>query len=241
MYAGMRIYSAYVAAELAEDSQSASLEQEAWRYDRGFLDGFKPGTFEHEWELRLREVLRIELEYSRNEYRRALEMGDGLQARIDKLSPSNDSEQLQHDFLSRRLNLGLAQAGEALNQHAATEAAARAALQYSAKLPNKTLSDRRRHAQAEILLAIALARQGKAEEARSTLAPALALHRELYAREHEDRFQHLELAMALYAAALLEPTQSSTLRGEARALLAAMPTGMRGMRSIAHWQRRIGQ
>jgi hypothetical protein len=33
--------------------------------------------------------------------------------------------------------------------------------------------------------------------------------------------------------------RASVLPGEARALFAAMPAGMRDMRSVAHWQRRI--
>jgi len=90
-------------------------------------------------------------------------------------------------------------------------------------------------------LATALAKLGRPDEARPLAEASLKFNRELYARKHGEAFQHLQLARALYAAALADPARAKTLLGEAQAIIAALPPQMRETRNVGYWQTRIAE
>jgi hypothetical protein len=83
-----------------------------------------------------------------------------------------------------------------------------------------------------VYLAMALARQHRLPEAQATIAPVVAMHRELAARNHGDNTQTIEMAGALYAAALADPAHRGELLAEANRLLDSIPATMRAMRSV---------
>lgn len=113
-----------------------------------------------------------------------------------------------------------------LKDYAAAEPYGREALRVQLSLPVQNLDDEQTVAYYQIILAIALAREGKLVEARSTLEPALVLYRKLMARGTEDLTVHQSWAMALYASALANPAQAAALLTEAQRVLAPLPPGM---------------
>ena len=89
------------------------------------------------------------------------------------------------------------------------------------------------------LLAMALAREGRAADAQHVITPVVKFHRELAARNHGDEFQHVEFASALYAQALADKHARPALLKEADALIAGLPAQMRDLRSVRLWRDRI--
>jgi len=85
----------------------------------------------------------------------------------------------------------------------------------------------------ETLLAIILARRENLAEARKVVESPLALHRTMLARGSEDVDQRVELALALYAAALASPSQAPGLLPEARRLLDELPPQVARRKTVA--------
>ena len=133
----------------------------------------------------------------------------------------------------------LGEAEYARGDFAAAERALREAVAAHARLPFRALNDRRDEAEVSTYLAMSLARLGKAAEAQQAIAPTLTFARELGARNHEDEWQHLELAAALYAAALTDSSSREAKLNEASALIAALPASMQETASARLWRTRI--
>ena len=133
---------------------------------------------------------------------------------------------------------GDAQAAYLQRDFAAAERAGRESLAARAQYPVTDNGDRRDQGAVATLLAMTLAREDKTREAAEVLAPVIKLQRALAARNHDDEWQHVELAAAIYAQSLLDPGRSGVLLAEARRLLAALPAEMRGLHTVRLWQSR---
>ncbi len=134
------------------------------------------------------------------------------------------------------------QSGQAeylLGEPAATEKSMREALEMHKRWPTHNDFDRRDDARMATLLAMALAREGRAADAEHVITPVVKFHRELAARNHGDEFQHVEFASALYAQALADKRVRPALLKEADALISGLPAQMRDLRSVRLWRDRI--
>ena len=98
-------------------------------------------------------------------------------------------------------------------------------------LPTLTLTNRREAADDAALLAITLAHGGRLDEARALAEPALALQRELHARQTDDQWHKFGLALALLATAQATPAQAGALLAEAQAALDSLPGEARNVRT----------
>ena len=92
---------------------------------------------------------------------------------------------------------------------------------------------------ATVWLALAQARQGRMDEARTTLSAPLARSRELARGNRDDQLARLDFAVMLYAHALSDPAARTGALREAAALVAALPAEMRKLRSVNTWRARI--
>jgi hypothetical protein len=63
--------------------------------------------------------------------------------------------------------------------------------------------------------------------------------RDLATHNKDDHWQHVELAAALYASALTDPSKSAALLAEAGRLMASTPAEMHGLRIFTLWRDRI--
>jgi hypothetical protein len=99
--------------------------------------------------------------------------------------------------------------------------------------------DGRTQAYLSTLLAAAVAQQGRISEAKAVIDPAVKFNRDLAARNQGDELQKLELAAALYAQALADPSRRAALLRESRGLLGGLPGPMKSLATVRTWTRRI--
>jgi hypothetical protein len=126
-----------------------------------------------------------------------------------------------------------------LGDYSASERVLREALAARTHWPMRNNRDRREHAEVSTYLAMAIARQGRLAEAHSVIAPVVAMHRELAARNHDDAWQRVEFAAALFAEALADKPRHAQLLNEASALVEQAPAEMADLHSVRLWRERI--
>jgi tetratricopeptide (TPR) repeat protein len=131
------------------------------------------------------------------------------------------------------------QAAYRLGDYAAAEQAEREAVEARKKFLTEAINDRRDMSIKSTWLAMALARRGRLDEAQKVIAPMVQFQRELAAKNHGDRWQPLELAGALYAEALADPSKRPALLSEAAALTANLSPEMRPLGDVRRWRERI--
>jgi tetratricopeptide (TPR) repeat protein len=131
------------------------------------------------------------------------------------------------------------QAEYLLGDYAAAERTLREGMEARKNWPTATNGDRREEAEVSTWLAMALARQGRGADAQSVIAPIVKLHRDLATQNHDDAWQRVELAAALYAQALADKPHRAALLNEAALLVARVPAEMRDLRSVRQWRDRI--
>jgi hypothetical protein len=86
---------------------------------------------------------------------------------------------------------------------------------------------------------MALAREGRQDEAASAIAPVVRSLRELTRQNHGDRWLPLELASALYAQALADPVRGTALLREAAALVEGLAPQLRPLHDVRQLRQRI--
>ena len=133
------------------------------------------------------------------------------------------------------------QAEYKLGNYAAAERVLREALDARSHWPTNSASDRREEAEVSTLLALALARQGHLVESEKVIGPVVKLHRQLAARNHDDQWQHVELAAALFAQALTDKPHRASLLKESAALVNRVPAEMGQLHSVRLWRDRLRQ
>jgi hypothetical protein len=126
-----------------------------------------------------------------------------------------------------------------LKDFAAAEHSERQALEERSASSGESIGDRRDKGELSTWIAMAIARQGRLEEAAQTIAPVVRFQRELAARNRGDRWQPLELASALYAQALSDPRRSPALLREASVLLARLAPELHSVYDVRQWRMRI--
>ena len=94
------------------------------------------------------------------------------------------------------------------------------------------VQDKRDIAEATTWLSLAVARQGRSAEAAKILEPALALHRQLGAKNRGELWQHVEFAFALYAQGLADKAGGSASLSRASAMIDSLPADMRALHEI---------
>ena len=127
-----------------------------------------------------------------------------------------------------------------LGDYADAERAQRVAVDARKRYLTQAVADRRDLAEKSTWWAMAIARQGRLDEAAQIIAPVVGFHRELAAKNHGDRWQRLELAAALYAEALTDGKRRAALLREAAALVDGLPATLKALHDVRQWRERIG-
>jgi tetratricopeptide (TPR) repeat protein len=128
-----------------------------------------------------------------------------------------------------------------LGNFPAAERAERGALEARKHWPSEATTDRRQLGELSIWLALALARQGRLDEAAREIAPVVKFQRELAASNHGDQWQPVELASALYAQAMADRNQRAKLLQEAAGVLDNVSPTLRSLHDIRAWRTRINE
>ena len=126
-----------------------------------------------------------------------------------------------------------------LGDFGAAEQSLNEALEARKHWPMSTDDTRREQVEVSTMLALALTGERRTDEARRIIEPIVKYHRELAGRNHGDQQQHVELARALYAQALVEPEHRTALLQEASSLFDSVPAQMRALRSVRVWRDRV--
>jgi tetratricopeptide (TPR) repeat protein len=157
------------------------------------------------------------------------------QASIQRAEAFKPGNPLQELIRNRGLGATYAILADALynlKEYAAADKAIKRTIELRHLVPTRTLQDKRDASDELILAAMIAARLGHSAEATQIIDPILKFHRGLYASGNEDLSQHLELARALYASALVTPGKSAQL-AEAAAIIDRMPLEMRHLTSTS--------
>jgi len=123
-----------------------------------------------------------------------------------------------------------------LHDYPAAERASRAAFEAKQALGSQGVDDQRALGSFTTWIAMAVARQGRLDEAAKLIAPVVKFERGLQTRNHGDAWVPVELAGALYAQALTDRAQSAALLREACALLDAAPAEVRNSHDARVWR-----
>ena len=121
----------------------------------------------------------------------------------------------------------------------AAEKTLREGLEARKQWPMATEDNRREQVEVSTMLALALIGERRGDEARRLIDPIVKYQRGLAARNHGDQQQHVELARALYAQALLDSSHRMALLQEAAALLQSVPPQMQALHSVRIWRDRV--
>jgi hypothetical protein len=126
-----------------------------------------------------------------------------------------------------------------LGNYAAAEAAVRKGLEVRDQYPADDPSEKRDIQNARALNALTVARQGRTAEARALIEPVVQFERDLSAHNKGDVTQRLELAVALYAQSLTDPSRQAALRHEALSIFERFPPGFLKLHSVTRWRQLI--
>ncbi len=126
----------------------------------------------------------------------------------------------------------LAEADYRLGDYAGAERAARVALEVVRSQPLFRGPEKRREARVVTYQALALARLGRADEARTLIEPVIKIERGFFARNRDSALQRLDLAKALFVHGLVDGAHRAEHLHESASILAALPAEMRGLKSI---------
>ena len=173
--------------------------------------------------------------------RRAIEQGRVVIPKLERLQTADAAQKRTRAFVLRGAYVAVAQSALALKDYATAERSMARALELYREFPILQIQEKRDYAFEQAMAAIALARLGRVEEARKLAAPALAYEREISPRNRDDENQRLELAIALYAAAVAGLGDSDAQLAEANALIEKLPPDMRRLKSTAFWQQHVAE
>jgi hypothetical protein len=126
-----------------------------------------------------------------------------------------------------------------VGDNAAALAALQSAVAVRAKYPPGSLDEKRSLSMARIYEGLALARLGRAAEARTLVEPELKFQKDLAARNKGDTTQFTDYAQTLYVESLIDASRRGALRSEALGLIDRMPPEVRKLRSTVQWRELI--
>ena len=243
LVAGTLSFSRYLAAtEAAELGQAAAADRylaESLRYFEIFLRDIPAGSFERAYWRASLSVAPVELATIQGDPARARASAKGVRERLLQLQPANDYDRQRVAEVLRRLHLALGWSELQAGDFAAAQEQFSRVAEARKLILTRALAQRRDAADDAALLAIALARSGRSDDARALAEPALAFQRELNARKTDDRWHKWSLALALVAAAESTPAKASSLLAEAQVALDSLPAEARGLHASQMVQKLI--
>ena len=160
---------------------------------------------------------------------------DGMRASIRLLDSFKEAQgtdriMLQNVSVAAHGDLGLALYN--LRDFAGAEAALRTATQMREKLGQQPVWEVMRDQGDRAVLALAVARQGRREEASRMIEPLLKEQRAIAASGSDMLYQRVYLALSLLAAAVADPARAPALLSEAATTIDRLPADITRRRSV---------
>jgi tetratricopeptide (TPR) repeat protein/uncharacterized protein YciI len=174
------------------------------------------------------------------DHRAALEQGRVAAPELDRLKTSGPKPPSREYAYSRIiLHNAMAASAYALGDFAAADREMAQVLAARKELGDTDLGDVRGGVAERTFAALAKLRLNQADEARALIVPALKFQRELAKRNVDDPSQRLDLAVALYVAAVAGVGEPAAQLAEAAALMDKLPAEMKGLSYVEIWRARI--
>ena len=190
------------------------------------------------------QIVQAEVLYERGDSAAASRLAGQAVTQLQSAKSLGEVQKLAQAYLLYNFSNVYGHAEYQLGRYALAEHAERVALeQIPLVLPfaSSVIESQRDSADISTWLAMALARQGKLRPAAQLIEPVVKFEEGLLARDHGDVWIPYELARALYAQALAEPTQRDALLKKAAALLSGLPPRLRSLRDVRRWQQWIAR
>ena len=232
---------AVLEASRGNAAQSAEALAVSTRLSKWLADNAPPGSFVKASRAIFPEALRVYVSPYLGDDQRTLDLGRAVVPKLEKLQAVDvPQRQLQANVL-RGVHFSTATSAYALKDYATAEREMTQVLELRKQVPTRTTSDKREAAFEQMIAALTLARLNRQEDAQKLIAPALKYERELSPLNHDDPFQRLELAIALYVATISGIGDPASQLAEANALMEKFPPEMRRLKDVAIWQERIAE
>jgi hypothetical protein len=225
-------FAAIITADLGQAAAADKLLVDSQRHFEVALAGVPPASFDRAFFRARSSIGPVELANLQGDLARANASGKVAREQLAQLQPSNAYDRHRVAEQVRRLHIALGWVALQARDFAAAQVHFSAVAEARKAIPAlPLLSSRREAADDAVLLAIALAHGGRVDEARALAEPALALQRELHARQTDDQMHKLSLALALVAAAQATPAKASALLADGQAAFDGLPAEARDLRS----------
>jgi tetratricopeptide (TPR) repeat protein len=192
-----------------------------------------PNTFMSALHVPESDVWRIGAAFNLGDYQRALEIGRTVVPKLEQLKPEDAGQKGLKKIFLRSSLFPMAQSAYMLKDYATAEKYMTQILELQKYQPRLTLGEMRISAFEQAYAALVLARLNRQADAQQLIVPALKVERELSPRNHDDPSQRLELATALFAAAVAGQGDPVAQLTEAADLIDRLPSEMRQLRSTS--------
>jgi tetratricopeptide (TPR) repeat protein len=179
--------------------------------------------------------------FERGDLQEARRFGLDAAEQIRGLKSSNSSEANEAALCTYYATHVAGRASFLLGDYVAAERLEREALSNRKRWATDSLGDQIELNEISMWLGMALAKQGKNDEALREIAPTVKFQRERAARNHGDVFVPIQLAGLLYARSLADPAHAAALLKESAALLDAAPPAVKAMTDTKRWRELVRQ
>ncbi len=199
------------------------------------------GTFTASLAGTASDVWRAATWQARGDDARALETGRAVVPKLEALRADDPEQKRVQFFFLRILLRTMAQSAYALKDYDAAARYMARVMEIRKTDPARILGEKREMANEQALAALVFAQVNRLPEAQSLAGQALKFERELSPRNVDDPSQRLELAMALYVAAVTGLGDRTAQLTEAATLVDRLPAGTRQLASTTLLRTRIAE
>ena len=185
------------------------------------------------------QIVHAEVMYQRGDFTAASRLAGQAITQLQGAKSLGDVQKLAQAYLLYDFSNVYGHAEYQLGHFALTERAERVALEQNTivvPFAPSVIASKRDGAEISTWLAMALARQGKLRQAARVIDPVVTFEESLLARDRGDVWVPYELARALYAQALAEPSQRDVAVKKAAALLSGLPPRLQRLHEVRHWR-----
>lgn len=225
-------FATWLAAELGQLSLAEQLFDEWKKMSDELAKGFTPGSTDALLEPIRFRIASADLAATRGDVQRARTAAAGAREELLAIDPGKDNERrVQRAETLAWLHRVMAGVEVEARDFAAAEAHLRWQSQTWPDLKMDSVFAQRRMHENVASQALAMARLGRAEQARPLAARALTFWRQQHARPGDEQIYKFGFTFALVAAAWADPAGAKPLLDEAQKVFDSMPAELRSIRS----------
>ena len=175
------------------------------------------------------------------DYRVALEQGRVAAPELDRLKPPQGGEWNGYLFSRLILHNSMAASAYAIGDFPAADREMALVMEARRQMGDTDVGVVRGGVAERTFGALVKLRLNRPEEARALIVPALKFQRDLAPRNVDDPSQRLDLAAALYVAAVAGLRNPAAQLAEASQLMDKLPAEMKGLKYVEIWRNRIAE